>query len=54
MSDTHKEFEDAEIIEAEGPDVEMGESDAAQAHLEDQLRSVRTVEEGKRDEPDTA
>ena len=66
MSDTSKEFDDVDITEAEGPDIEMGsdlqtqlgtpqqgdETEAAKAHMADQVRSVRSAEEGKREEPD--
>lgn len=66
MSDTSKEFDDVDITEVEGPDVETGsgtqtqlgtpdqsdETEAAQAHMADQLRSVRSAEEGKREEPE--
>ena len=42
---------DGEFIQAEGPDVETSETvaqtDAAALHEQDQLRSVRAVEEGE-------
>ncbi len=67
MSDASKNPDDVELIEAEGPDIEMSddtrpdlgtpagleETDAARAHLEDQVRSVRSAEEGHREEPAT-
>ncbi|MBG6055724.1 hypothetical protein IWX81_002152 [Salinibacterium sp. CAN_S4] len=61
MSDTDKEFDDTGIIEAQGPDVEVSSDapapstglDPAQAYLEDQVRSVRSAEEGQREEPGT-
>ena len=61
MSDTGKELNDTGVIEAQGPDVEVSSDtpapsaglDPAQAYLEDQVRSVRSSEEGQREEPNT-
>ena len=61
MSDAGKEFDDTGVIEAQGPDVEVSSDtpapsagvDPAQAYLEDQVRSVRSAEEGQLEKPDT-
>lgn len=61
MSDASKELDDTGVIEAQGPDVEVSSDtpapsaglDPAQAYLEDQVRSVRSAEEGQLEKPDT-